>query len=421
MKLQTQNNIYNITYSGIILVIICFFLLFTLTRIYYKQIDDSIITEREIIEEEIEYLDTVPDYSTIFGHQIEVSILQKPLKSKNIFQNLKQYDERTQTEIVYRNNYFSKNRKNGLGYSISINKPLSELLKFKRVVIIAISLAFLLLLLAFLGMGYFVNRRLWRPFYKTIDDLNHFNLEAPVILNFSETKINEFKQLNENISSLSQKLKSDYIQMKEFTENLSHEINTMLAIIVSKVELLLQQEDLNEEQVDHFKTIYHVSNNLSHLNNGLLLLAKIDNQYYSSVEKIEFIPIITKHLETFDDFIRQKNLNIETRLNPVSIVINKPLINILVSNMIINSIKHNQQDGFIRITLTENSLCIVNSGNIPTNHPSETIEEVQFNFKPFKSLGLGLEIIKRICRIYNFGMNYSAENEVHKIEIIFNH
>jgi len=421
MKLQTQNNIYNITYSGIILLIIGFFLLFTLTRIYYKQIDDSIITEREIIEEEIEYLDTVPDYSTIFGHQIEVSILQKPLEYKNTFHDIKQIDERTQTEMVYRHNYFSKNRKNGLGYSISIIKPLSELLKFKRVVIISISLAFFLLLIAFLGMGYFMNRKLWRPFYKTIDDLNHFNLEAPEPLNFNDTKISEFKQLNENISTLSLKLKNDYIQMKEFTENLSHEINTMLAIIVSKVELLLQLEDLTEEQIDHFSTIYQVSNNLSHLNNGLLLLAKIDNQYYTSVEKIELIPIITKHLETFDDFIRQKNLNIETRLNPVSIVINKPLINILVSNMIINSIKHNQQDGFIRISLSEDSICIINSVNNQTRPSPETIEELHVNFKPFKSLGLGLEIIKRICRIYNFNLVNSVENETYKIEITFSH
>jgi two-component system, OmpR family, sensor histidine kinase QseC len=268
-------------------------------------------------------------------------------------------------------------------------------------------------------MGYFVNRRLWKPFYKTLEGLNHFNLEAPVALSFAETNINEFKQLNENISSLSQKLKSDYVQMKEFTENLSHEINTMLAIIVSKVEILLQKEDLTEEQVEHFKTIYHVTNNLSHLNYGLLLLAKIDNRYYSDCEPIDLLPIITTHLETFDDFIRQKNLTVETVLNPVTLLMNPPLTNILISNLIINSIKHNHENGFIKITLTEGSLCIINSGSQQIDQKVESIDSVQFDFKPFKSLGLGIEIIKRICRIYSFGMNYSFENEIYKIEVKF--
>lgn len=419
MKLQSQNNIYHIVYSGIILIVIGFFLLLALTRIYYKQIDDSIVTEREIIEDEIEYLDTVPDYSNIFGHQIEVSILQDPVKYINSFKSEKQYDDRAQSDIIYRHHSFSKNRKNGLGYTINIYKPLSELHNFKRVVIIAISLAFFLLLFAFLGTGYFVNRRLWRPFYRTLEELNHFNLEAPETLNFSGTTINEFKQLNENISSLSKKLKSDYVQMKEFTENLSHEINTMLAIIISKVELLLQMEELSEEQVEHFKTIYHVTNNLSHLNNGLLLLAKIDNRYYSYSEPIDLMPIIQTHIDTFEDFIQEKQLEIKMRIEPTTLMMNKPLANILVSNLIMNSIKHNRYHGFITITLTGISLSIENSGGIPGDIPTVSIEEVQNNFKPIKSLGLGLEIIKRICRTYNFGINYSIEYEKYKIEVTF--
>jgi signal transduction histidine kinase len=419
MKLQTRTNFYNIIYSGIVLVVIGFFLQITLVKIYYKQIDDGIKTERLIIEEEIEYLDTVPDYSQVFGHQIEVSILQKPVDYKNTFNNIQQYSKRSQTDVLFRHHFFSKNRKNGMGYTISILKPLNELHNFKRVVMLAISLAFVFLLVAFLGTGYFVNRRLWKPFYKTLDGLNHFNLDAPATLNFSETEIFEFKQLNLIISSFSQKLKGDYVKMKEFTESLSHEINTMLAIIISKVEILLQKEDMNDEQVEHFTTIYHVANNLIHLNNGLLLLAKIDNQYYNELERIDLSQIITKHLRTFDDFIRQKNLEVKTELAPVTANMNRSLAEILISNMINNAIKHNIVNGYLNITLTESSVSIENSGARERVDVPAKFEQDHFSNKPFQSLGLGFEIMKRICRIYSFSMNYSHQKTEYNLEIGF--
>jgi signal transduction histidine kinase len=419
MKLQTQTNFYNVIYTGVILVIVGFFLQLTLVKIYYRQIDDSIITERQIIENEIEDVDTIPDYSAIFNHQIEVSLLSEPVKYKNTFVNLVKFNDRTQTDEPYRQHSFAQNRENGLGYTITILKPMSELRKFKQVVMVSISLTFLLLLIVFLGSGYFVNRRLWRPFYETLDRLNQFNLDAPETLKFTETNINEFRQLNENISSLSKKLKRDYVRMKEFTENLSHEINTMLAIIVSKVELLLQKEDMTEEQVEHFKTIYQVTFNLSHLNNGLLLLAKIDNRYYSETEDVELSGLIMGHLKTFDDFIKQKELKVETRMAKVTLTMNKSLANILTSNIVVNAIKHNCDKGFITIILNETTLTVENPGDNSQAAQSELIENIQNHYKPVKSLGLGMEIIKRICRIYNYSMSHSNDDGIYRVEIQF--
>jgi signal transduction histidine kinase len=420
MKLQSQTNIYNILYSGLILVFTGFFLQITLVKIYYKQIDDSIRTEREIIEAEIERLDTVPDYSGIFGHQIEVSLLQEPVASKNIFKNLLLYDSKSNSGILYRNHFFAKNRSNRMGYTISILKPLNELHKFKKVVMLSISIAFIILLIASLGTGYFVNRRLWRPFYKTLDNLNQFNLDAPAALNFSETEINEFKQLNQIISSFSLKLKRDYIRMKSFTENLSHEINTILAIIISKIELLLQKEDLTTEQIGHFKTIYQVTNNLTHLNNGLILLAKIDNQYYAAREQIDLSRLIEPYLLTYDDFIRQKNIHITLQLSPCQVSMNNTLADIFISNIIINAIKHNIENGYINISFTNKAMSVENSFQIAKEHIQVESFQTYNDTKPFKSLGLGLEIIRRICRIYNLAMALSNENGLYRIEIGFN-
>jgi signal transduction histidine kinase len=421
MRLQASTNFYNILYSGIILIFTGIFLEIMLVKIYYKQIDDSIKTERVIIEEEIERLDTVPDYSSIFGHQIEVSLMHGPVLKNNSFKNIIRSNPAKHINTLYRHHYFSKNRKNGMGYTISILKPLTELHKFKKVVMLSILFAFLILLAAFLGSGYFVSKRLWQPFYKTLDDISKFNLNAPIVLSFSETGINEFKQLNEIISSFSLKLRGDFIRMKSFTENLSHEINTMLAIIISKVELILQKEDMSSEQIEHFRTIYEITNNLIHLNNGLLLLAKIDNQYFINSEKINISSLIKQYIQTYDDLIKEKNLSVEINTIDIQIEMNKTLAGILISNIIINAIKHNIENGFLKVSLMEKSICVENSCKQQLDFPPDLAIQEYYKGKPFKSLGMGLEIIRRICRIYSFSLSVANENGKNQTDIGFLH
>jgi signal transduction histidine kinase len=421
MKLQTQTNLYNILYSGIILLLTGIFLQFTIFRIYYKQIDDGIKTEREIIEEEVEHLDTVPDYTSIFGHQIEVSLLREPVKKQEFYRDLKLYNQTTHSIDLFRHHYFAKNRLNGMGYTISILKPMTEIHKFKGVVMLSILLTFIFLLITTFATAYFINRRLWKPFYHTLSELKQFNIDAPAVLSMKETDIKEFRQLNQIIGSLTHKLRRDFIRMKEFTENLSHEINTMLAVILTKVELILQKEDLSLEQVEHFKTIYHVTSKLTHLNNGLILLAKIDNKYYSEVEEIKVSPIIEDQIYALDDFIRQKQIRIETNLEPAILILNKTLAEILFSNIIVNAVKHNIYNGFIKIKLDYDSIIVENSSD--TKHiggGNEYLANDDSN-SPLKSLGLGLEIVKRICRIYNFVLTISDIQGIHRIEIGFSH
>ena len=55
------------------------FLYFTIKKVVYRQIDNSLITEKTIIQDQIEQNDTIPDFEASFGHQIEVRVLDSPL------------------------------------------------------------------------------------------------------------------------------------------------------------------------------------------------------------------------------------------------------------------------------------------------------------------------------------------------------
>ncbi|MFT3738586.1 MAG: sensor histidine kinase [Breznakibacter sp.] len=422
MKLQSGSIAYHIVFVGIVLTLTGIFLQFTLARIYYKQIDDGIRTDREIIREEIEHLDTVPDYTTIFGHRVEVTLYQKAVVPVDGFSNVVLTDSVNTSESLYRRHVFASNRSNGLGYEICILKPLSELHKFKQVVTYVVILAFILLLAAFWVGGYFMNRRLWHPFYQTLGTLGQFNIDAPEALRFPYTRISEFKELNQILSSFSVKLKRDYIRMKEFSESLSHEINTKLAIITAKTELILQSENLSADQIEHFETIYQVTNNLIHLNNGLLLLAKIDNKFYDASEPVNLGPLIETNLQSFDDFIKQKEIGVKADLQDVELNMNKALCDILVSNCISNAVKHNPPNGYIHIDLKPAMLTVTTPFTAYRSaHDNRSLAGSFNSGSFFRSQGLGLEIIRRICRSYDFSFKLKTDDNQFCIEIGFAH
>ena len=83
---------------------------------------------------------------------------------------------------------------------------------------------------------------------------------------------------------MSDKILHNYINLKEFTENASHEIQTPLAIIKSKLELLIQSQPLTDEQMGIVQSMYDAVTRLSKLNANLVLLSKIENsQFHDSI------------------------------------------------------------------------------------------------------------------------------------------
>ena len=161
---------------------------------------------------------------------------------------------------------------NGISYEIIIRSLLVE----NRDMVIAISssigLVLLLLLAALLLMNYLMSKRLWAPFYQTLSHLNQFRLSGNERLNPSDTNILEFRELENAIAELTDKVRSDYQALKTFTENASHEIQTPLAIILSKLEMLLQSKGLSPEQSQLVESAYRNARRLSQTNRSMVTL-----------------------------------------------------------------------------------------------------------------------------------------------------
>jgi signal transduction histidine kinase len=233
------------------------------------------------------------------------------------------------------------------------------------------------------------------------------------------SNVEEFKELNRSIKSLTLKLQSDFNNLKEFSENASHEMQTPLAIMQSKIELLLQSTKLTKVQSEQLQSIYQAGQRLSKLNKTLLLLAKVENQQFSSKEEVSLKTIIEKQLENYEDFIINKNIKVNTDLSDKTISTNTVLAETLISNLFSNAIKHNIQDGTIDITYIRDILIFSNTGNILQQDPQNLFNRFKKASTRKDSLGLGLAIVKKICDVNDWQISYSSEKNMHQISILF--
>jgi signal transduction histidine kinase len=265
---------------------------------------------------------------------------------------------------------------------------------------------------------FFINKRLssslWSPFFKTLGKLKGFKAGQKEKLLFDITNIKEFNQLNVVLTEMIQKIQADFSNLKEFTENASHEIQTPIAIIKSKLESVLQDKLLPEEHQNQVKVAYKTISRLSKLNEGLLLLSKIENRQFADEIEINLCSLINERAVFVEDLLSLKNISISLNLQTqFSVSINSYLADILVNNLLNNAIKHNVENGQIIISSFKDQIVFSNTGKPLTVDPDKIFRRFVKNTETTESTGLGLSIASEICLNYNLYLDYSYQNGFH--------
>lgn len=309
---------------------------------------------------------------------------------------------------------------NGKNYIAEVKKSQQETEDIVRLILmITLSVIIFLILVLFIA-NRFLLARIWKPFHHTLQELKHFNLSSKNKINLPQTDINEFKELNDTALFMTGKVSKDYELLKGFTENASHEIQTPLAIIKNKIELLSQSENLTKSQISAIQGISDAASRLSRLNQSLLLLTKIENRQFENTENVNLSIILNRCVENFEELNTIKNINIVKEISEnIFTEINESLAEILVSNIIINAIKHNYQGGSIKIDLNANAFTVRNTGNPPQINTSELFGRFIKDSSPSDSIGLGLAIVKTICEIYKFNVSYNYAEGMHIVSVVF--
>lgn len=292
-------------------------------------------------------------------------------------------------------------------------------------IILLLFLSYAIIILILYVLQYYngkqVNKLIWMPFFKNLDAIKKFSVYSNHSVELVPTDIIEFAELNDHILSLTTKVKADFENLKHFTENVSHEIQTPLAIIQVKSENLIDNiDELDEKSIN---IIYEIQKNvkrLSKLNKGLILLTKIDNEQYYSSERININLIIEDMLKALEDIVSIKKFKVNfPKKEAVHLSMNSSLADILISNLIGNAVKYTSENGSINIEINKKSLIICNSGDTAILEPEKIFHRYHIEGERTQSLGLGLAIVKKICNYYDYKISYSFGNGLHCYRIDF--
>ena len=416
MKLVDKTRQTYIISSIIIFIVSSLVIYFTLKNVFAKKQDERLKFQKELIEQKIKYKYPLPIFEVDDDYTSETPVKDTLYYKDTLFflvvngvEKHEMYRELSSVETLH-----------GKTYAITTRDSKVKNEDFVLAVTLSVGIVILLLIISVYFVNTIILGNAWLPFYENLEILKNFSVEKNKPIHLQSTNIDEFQELNQSLTKLTNKINSDFNNLKEFTENASHEMQTPLAIMQTKSEMLMQSENLKRSELQQVKVIYLAVQRLSKLNKTLLLLSKIDNQQFKEKESLLINNVINKHLEIYEDFIENKKITVIKKSTlDVHVEANPLLFDMIISNLISNAIKHNIENGNINISTTDLFISISNSGK-PLQSTSESLfERFKKESTASNSFGLGLAIVKKVCDNYNWKINHSFIEDQHNITIYF--
>ncbi|OIR07629.1 sensor protein QseC [mine drainage metagenome] len=411
MKLFTKYNRINISATIFTFMLGSIAFYFVLDYVLTRQLKETLRSEQFEIIHFIEEHHTLPEFQNTRNQWITAEKSSEKIKRPR-FQNSSYYNEREKENESVKQLLFTVDA-GGQNFLITVNKSEAETEDLLKLIIL-VTIGMIALILLF---NYLINRKLinkiWQPFYKTIDDIKTYQVSDKQPLQLSKEQIDELNLLNDSLNKMTQSIYREYAALKSFTENASHEMQTPLAVIRSKIDLLLQQSELNEQSLQQILSIEDAAQRLSKLHQSLLLLTKIENKQFVLNEAVDLKKIILEKIKEREELIDSKKLKIETNCKEVVLSFHHHLAEILFNNLLNNVIKYTPENGTINIELNEDFICFKNDA---TKEALDVNKIFQRFYKPSDSrdgTGLGLAIIKEICNLAGFDISYSFNNHQH--------
>ena len=304
-------------------------------------------------------------------------------------------------------------------YELTIETSTLEKEDMAEAIFVSIIILYVSLLCCILLVSHFVFKSSFRPLYTLVKWLKEYRpgkQQAPLV---NQTKVEEFKILNQAIQTATNRSTEMYNQQKQFVENASHELQTPLAICMNKLELLSENPDCTEEQLSEIAGINHTLRGIIKMNKSLLLLSRIDNKQFPDTSEIDFNKLINKYLPDFEDMYEYKNIHVTyTETGTLIYTMNESLASTLLSNLLKNAFIQNIESGSIAISVTGRTLTISNSSESTGLNEATLFNRFEKQTHKKESTGLGLAIVKSIISIYGIDIKYEY-NGLHKFILTF--
>ena len=257
-------------------------------------------------------------------------------------------------------------------------------------------------------------KSVFRPLDRLLEWLENVSPGHPAPYLNPDCRIREFRTLNRAALEMHERAEKAYREQKEFIENASHELQTPLAVMNGKLELLAEQENLDEEELKNIDDMFRSLHRAIQLNKSLLLLSRIQNRQFEEVTEVDMNPHVRKILELLSDLYEEKELDYHlSDTEDCRIRMNESLAHTLLTNLIKNAIIHSPDHGRVDIVIHSARIEIINDGNQALDKQQIFKRFYKGNAGQKESTGLGLSIAQSIANLYHIKLTYYHDGRHH--------
>ena len=416
-----------LTKSTLLIATLSLFLFFFMGVIFFQVLKNISISDlnRELSDLKVLVEDHLHDYmeegfEAVPGiDSLSVQPLFREINKGILFRDTLMYDKEHEQYKDFRYLQFETVLEGGT-YQVRIYKSTNPTDLLVERVTLMMTLMVILFLAGIFILNRFIFASLWKDFFEAIEKLKQFETtKEPVVL--GEQDIEEFDELKRALEDMTRRLSRDYKELREYTDHTTHELQTPLAVIKSKTELLVQSKNLGAEEMKCLQAINSSVQQLSRLNATLTLITRIENRHYTEKEKIKLNALLERHLGLLEEHIALRGIEVVRKYHkddPI-LYMDQGLADLLVANLLKNAIVHNMEGGSIVLETRKDSLILKNDGRPLHFSQEELFTRFVRDTSKSGNFGLGLSLVKKVCDTYLFSIEYSYDNQQHTFTLHF--
>lgn len=204
-----------------------------------------------------------------------------------------------------------------------------------------------------------------------------------------------------------------------FSADISHELRTALAVILSATEILLEDERLGDKQKNRIARIKRAADDMAELGTALLLMAREEHSLATS-DGCELAEAIHEVIEEQRHVLGGKPVKVEVHTDPeLVLAVDAGLVKILVSNLIRNAFSYTAA-GSVVVRQDARSLTVTDTGRGIPGHAIQRVFIRHFRDMSSEGAGIGLSLVKRICDRFGWKVKLeSKENQGTRVTVEF--
>ncbi|CCB77321.1 MULTISPECIES: sensor histidine kinase [Streptomycetaceae] len=219
----------------------------------------------------------------------------------------------------------------------------------------------------------------------------------------------ELKELADTFDDMLDRLDRSFESQRRFVANASHELRTPLAINRTLLEVQLADPDASPDLQQLGKTLLATNERSEQLVEGLLLLARSDNEVVER-KAVDLAEAAAQALEQTRGEAQAKGVELRSEgLRPAVVQGSGVLLERIALNLVQNAVRYNVPDGWVEVaTGVEGGHAVLTVANTGPVVPAYELDNI---FEPFrrlrtertgsdKGVGLGLSIVRSVARAH---------------------